>query len=146
MKLDLWESVIFYLIKHFGLPLTYAYTKLRQSVAGNSPFRGIVFCNLGISKTVISKFTPTRQILLPHILPHVNMTTPTMFPWDKKASSMKKSRSQQCINSFLAHKLSHDRWLWFFFGLLRVPTQRWDLVVPADWGWGRGNYVAILLW
>jgi len=27
----------------------------------------------------------------------------------------------------------------FFFGRLRVPTQRCDLVVPADWGWGRSN-------
>jgi hypothetical protein len=90
VKLELWELVILYLIKHFGLALTYAYGTLWQSVAGNSPFRGIVFCNLGTSKTVISKFTTTRQILLPHILPHVNMTTPTMFPWDKKASSMKK--------------------------------------------------------
>jgi hypothetical protein len=35
--------------------------------------------------------------------------------------------------------LSHDRWLWFFFGRLRVPTRRCDLVVPADWGWGRSN-------
>ncbi len=26
-----------------------------------------------------------------------------------------------------------------FFGLLRVPTQCCDLVVPADWGWGRSN-------
>jgi uncharacterized phage infection (PIP) family protein YhgE len=32
-----------YLIISFGLPLTYAYATLRQSVAGNSPFRGIVF-------------------------------------------------------------------------------------------------------
>ena len=31
-------------------------------------------------------------------------------------------------NSFLAHKLSHDRWYVFFVGVL-----------PADWGWGRGN-------
>ena len=38
----------------FGLPLTYAYTTLRQIVAGNSPFRGIVFCNFGTSKTVIN--------------------------------------------------------------------------------------------
>jgi hypothetical protein len=59
-------------------------------VAGNLQFRGIVFCNLGTSKIVISKFVTTRQILLPHILPRVNMTTPTMFPWDKKASIMKK--------------------------------------------------------
>jgi hypothetical protein len=28
----------------------------------------------------------------------------------------------------------------FFFGRLRVPTRRCDLVVPADWGWGRSNY------
>jgi hypothetical protein len=46
---------------------------------------GVVFlCNLGTFKTVISTFITTRQILLPHILPHVNMTTPTMFPVDKK--------------------------------------------------------------
>ena len=25
-----------------------------------------------------------------------------------------KSLGQQCIDSFLAHMLSHDRWLWFF--------------------------------
>jgi hypothetical protein len=93
-------------------------------VAGNSPFRGIVFCNLGTFKTVITKFVTTRQILLPHIFPH--MVTPTMFPWDKKASSTKKSRGQKklihkCINFFLAHMLSHDRWLWFFFGALTGP-------------------------
>ena len=40
-------------IKHFGLPLTYAYATLRQIVAGNSTFRGIVFCNLGTAKTDI---------------------------------------------------------------------------------------------
>jgi hypothetical protein len=108
-------------------------------VAGNLQFRGIVFCNLGTSKTVISKFVTTRQILLPHILPHVNMTTPTMFPWDKKESIMKKSHPQKCINSFVSHKLSHDHWLWFFWGRLLVHTRRCDLVVPADGGWGRGN-------
>ena len=37
----------------FGLLLTYAYATLRQSVAGNSTFRGIVFCNLGTAKTDI---------------------------------------------------------------------------------------------
>ena len=25
----------------------------------------------------------------------------------------------------------------FFLGRLRVPTRRCDLVVPANWGWGR---------
>jgi len=34
----------------FGLPLTYAYATLWQSVAGNSTFWGIVFCNFGIPK------------------------------------------------------------------------------------------------
>ena len=51
----------------FGLPLTYAYATLRQSVAGNSPFRGIVFCNLGTSKTVISKFVTTANIVTPYL-------------------------------------------------------------------------------
>jgi hypothetical protein len=27
----------------------------------------------------------------------------------------------------------------FVLGRLRVPTRHCDLVVPADWGWGRGN-------
>ena len=44
------------------------------------------------------------------------MVTPTMFPVDKKASSTKKSLGQQCINSFLAHKLSHNCWLVWFLG------------------------------
>ncbi len=48
MKVELWESVMEIII--FGLPLTYAYAMLWQSVAGNSTFRGIVFCNLGTSK------------------------------------------------------------------------------------------------
>jgi hypothetical protein len=41
VKLELWESVM--VIISFGLPLNYAYATLRQSVAGNSTFRGIVF-------------------------------------------------------------------------------------------------------
>ena len=50
----------------FGLPLTYAYATLRQSVAGNSTFRGIVFCNLGTPKTVISNFVTSPQIETPY--------------------------------------------------------------------------------
>jgi hypothetical protein len=57
-------------MKHFGLPLTYAYATLRQSVAGNLPFRGIVFCNLGTSKTVISKFVTTANIVTPYLSPY----------------------------------------------------------------------------
>jgi hypothetical protein len=52
VKLELWELVK-YLIKHFGLPLTYAYRTLCSGkevwYLGNSTFRGIVFCNLGVA-------------------------------------------------------------------------------------------------
>jgi hypothetical protein len=73
-------------------------------------FGVVLFCNLGTPKPVISNFVTTRQILLPHILPHVNMTTPTMFPVDKKASGRQKSLPQKCINSLVSHNLSHDCW------------------------------------
>jgi hypothetical protein len=70
VKLELWESVILIII--FGLPLTYAYAyaSLRQSVAGNSTFRGIVFCNLGTFKTVISKFVTTANNVSPYLSPY----------------------------------------------------------------------------
>ena len=45
-------------------PLIDANAMLRQSVVVNSPFRGIGFCNLGTSKTVISNFVTTRQIIV----------------------------------------------------------------------------------
>jgi len=62
-----------------------------------------------------------------------------MFPVEK-AYSTKKSQLHFCLNSFDDRMLSHDRWLWFFWGgRLRVPTRRCDLVVPVDWGWGRSN-------
>ena len=67
MKLELWESVM--VIISFGLPLTYAYATLRQSVAGNLPFRGIVFYNLGTSKTVTLQFVTTVNIVTPYIFP-----------------------------------------------------------------------------
>jgi len=42
VKLKLWElDSIFN--KHFGLPLTYAYATLRQSVADNMPFGELFF-------------------------------------------------------------------------------------------------------
>jgi hypothetical protein len=62
-------GISYYLIIIFGLPLTFAYSTLRQSVAGNSTLRGIVYCNLGTPKTVISNFV-TTQILFPHISPY----------------------------------------------------------------------------
>ncbi len=61
-----------------------------------------------------------------------------MFPVDKHWWT-KKNWGKKCINSFLAHKLSHDRWLWFFLGHLRVPTRHCNLMVPVDWGWGCYN-------
>ncbi len=82
----------------FGLPLTYAYATLRQSVAGNLTFWGIVFCNLGIVPLKQSfQISSPRGKLRPHIFPH--MVTPTMFPWDKKWWSTQKSRIQKCVNS-----------------------------------------------
>jgi len=64
----------------------------------------VCFLSPGVSYppviTVYQNSSP-RQILLPHIFPH--MVTPTMFPVDKKASSTKKksltkkSLSQKCI-------------------------------------------------
>jgi hypothetical protein len=56
-------------IKQFGLPLTYAYATLRQIVAGNSTFRGIVFCNLGTAKTDI-KFVTKVNIVPPYLSPY----------------------------------------------------------------------------
>ncbi len=78
-------------------------------------------------------------VIVPHIFPH--MVTPTMFPVDKKASSTKKTLGQQCINSFLTSTqvISRSLVMVFLGGRSRVPTRRCDLVVPAAWGWGRGN-------
>jgi len=53
MKLALLDYCIIF-NNNFGSATTYAYATLGHSVAGNSPFRGIVFCNLGIPKIVIS--------------------------------------------------------------------------------------------
>jgi hypothetical protein len=122
-----------------GLPLTYAYAMLRQSVAGNSPFRGIIFCNLGTPKTVISKIVTTWQIETPYSSP-CKYDHPNDVPVGQKSISHKKSLPQKCINSFLAHKLSHDRWLWFFGGGAYGSLP--DAMVPADWGWGRSNKIA----
>jgi hypothetical protein len=104
VKLELWESVMVIII--FGLPLTYAYATLRQSVAGNSTFRGIVFCNLGTPKTVISNFVTSRQTETPYLSLY---GYPNNVPGGQKNSRMKKTRLQQCINSLVSHKLSHNR-------------------------------------
>ncbi len=109
-------------------------------MAGNLTFRGIVFCNVGTLKTVTSNFVTTRQIETPYSSP-CKYDHPNNVPVGQKIQRTKNpedkiSRGQQCIISFLGHKLSHDRWLWFlgggaYYGSL--PTQRCDLMVPADW-------------
>jgi len=71
----------------FGLPLTYAYAMLRQSVAGNSTFRGIVFCNLGTPKTVLSNFVTSRQIETPYLSPY---GYPNNVPGGQKSVKEKK--------------------------------------------------------
>jgi len=67
------------------------------------------------------------------------MITPTMFPVDKKTQGEKKvSFIFVLIPSTTACYLTIAGY-GFFFGRLRVPTQRCNLVVSADWGWGRSN-------
>ena len=113
-------GISYYLIIIFGLPLTYAYATLWQSVAGNSTFRGIVYCNLGTPKTVISNFVPTRQIDTPYSSPS-KYGYPSNVPIGQKNSSRQKSQLHFCINSLVPYKLSHDRWLWFLFWALTGP-------------------------
>ena len=62
-----------------------------------------------------------------------------MFPVDKNGGPQKKvSFMFVLIPSTTACYLTIAGY-GFFFGRLRVPTRRCDLVVPVDWGWGRSN-------
>ena len=85
----------------FGLPLTYAYATLRQSVAGNSTFRGIVYCNLGTPKTVISNFVTTRQIKTPY-------------------SSQDVRRIERQFVSFFAMMSTRSKWTEGMSGVMRL--------------------------
>jgi len=71
----------------FGLPLTYAYATVWQSVAGNSTFWGIVFCNLSTPNKVISNFVTSRQIEPPYISPY---GYPNNVPGGQKTVTQKK--------------------------------------------------------
>ena len=105
----------------FGLPLTYAYSTLRQSVAGNSTFRGILFCNLSTPKPVISNFTtPYSSPSFPIIWSPQRCSRWTKNSRGQKKLGVKKSQGQNCINSFLAHIAGSV----FLGGALRVPTSR----------------------
>jgi len=104
VKLELWESVMVIII--FGLPLTDAYATLRQSVAGNSTFRGIVFCNLGTPKTVISNFVTSWEIETPYLSPY---GYPNNVPVGQKMVEHKKKVEDKYVLIPWYHKLSHDR-------------------------------------
>jgi hypothetical protein len=68
------------------------------------------------------------------------MVTPTMFPVDKKRLGDKKVLfNNVLIPWYPVSYLTIASSVFFFFGRLRVPTRRCDLVVPADGGWGRSN-------
>ena len=77
-------------------------------MAGNSTFRGIIVCNLGTPKQVISNFVTTRQIDTPYSS-QCKYDYPNNVPVGQKTSLWKKnpedkkSLGQKCINSFLAH-------------------------------------------
>ncbi len=120
VQLELWESVMVIII--FGPPLTYAYATLRQSVAGNSTFRGIVFCNFGTSKTVISNFV-TSQIETPYLSPY---GSPTIFPVDKKLEDEKKLEHTNVLIPWYPISYLTIASSVFFWGRLRVPTRCCD--------------------
>ena len=56
-------------------------------MADNSPFRGIVFCNLGTSKTVLLKFVTTVNIVTPYLSPY---GYPNSVPGGQKTVEHKK--------------------------------------------------------
>jgi len=67
------------------------------------------------------------------------MVTPTIFPWDKKTRADKKLVLKNVLIPWYPISYLRIAGYGFFFGRLRVPTRRCDLVVPADWGWGHSN-------
>ncbi len=107
-------------------------------MAGNSPFRGIVFCNLGTSKTVL-KFVTTVNIVTPYLSPY---GYPNDVPVGQKM--VEETKNDEHTNVFIPSRnacyLTIASSGFFWGGRLRVPTRRCDLVVPADGGWGRSNY------
>ena len=62
--------------------------------------------------------------MLPHIFPHVILTTPTLFPWDKKRSSRKKLVLKNVLIPTTTACYLTIAGYGFFFGRLRVPTRR----------------------
>ena len=67
------------------------------------------------------------------------MVIPTMFPVDKKRSSRQKNILKNVFIPWYPISYLTIAGYGIFWGRLRVPTQCCDLVVPADWEWGRSN-------
>ena len=82
MRLELWELVIVF-IKSFWSATNSCLPTLWQSVAGNSTFRGIVYCYLGTPKPGSSKFVTMWQIDTPYSSP-CNYDHPNNVPGEQK--------------------------------------------------------------
>ena len=64
-----------------------------------------------------------------------------MFLVDKKRWSTKKLVLKNVLIPWYPISYLTIASYGFFFGRLRVPTRRCNLVVPVDWGWGRSNKI-----
>jgi hypothetical protein len=87
----------------------------KTNVAGNSPFRGIVFCNLVPLNKLFQILSPLGKLQIETLYssPCKNEDHPNDVLVGQKSVYHEKSSQTKCINSFLACKLSHDRWLCF---------------------------------
>jgi len=70
------------------------------------------------------------------------MTTPTMFPWDKKRLGEKESLGQNCINSFLASYLTIAGY-GFFGGVLTGPYPMLEFDCACGLGVGAFEQVSL---
>ena len=96
-------------------------------------FGVLFFCDLGTPKTIISNFITTRQIETPYSSP-CEYDHPNDVTMGQKIRRTKKSWTKMYL--FPSSTQAISRLLFMFFGCLRVPPQRCNLMVPADWGWG----------
>ena len=60
------------------------------------------------------------NIVTPYFSP-CNSDNPNNVPGGQKTVAERKKQLHFCINSLVPYKLSHDRWLWFFFWALTGP-------------------------
>ena len=62
-----------------------------------------------------------------------------MFPGGQNSSQDEKILRTKFINSFLAHKLSYDRWFCFFCWVLTGPYPMLRFGGACRLGWGHSN-------